>query len=237
MERFYREQMHASDLVYFHVSHKQTDLFIGADKDLSELSMQTITELRNQLEQYIRRHPEFTDALAPISLYRGAPEIAVRMARASKTASVGPMAAVAGAFSQMLAERIGTLSRNLLIENGGDLYIQTDKSRHIAIYAGENRWKDHIKISVDAEESPLSICTSSGKLGHSLSFGSADAVTIFSKDAFLADAAATSVCNRVRSASDIESALHYAMSMEGISGALIIAEEKMGIIGNIKLIK
>ncbi|MFA0815265.1 MAG: UPF0280 family protein [Anaerofustis sp.] len=236
MERIYRCSMKADDLIYFKVAVKETDLMIGADSDLTDICTETIRLLRADLERYIIRHPEFQRALAPVSLYREAPEIARRMAMAAKIANVGPMAAVAGAFSQMLAERMDALSENLLIENGGDLYIKTDKPRHVAIYAGENKFKDRIKVRIKPEESPLGICTSSGKLGHSLSFGLADAVTIFSKDAFLADAAATSVCNRVRSASDIESALHYAISMEGISGVLIIAEEKLGVIGNIELI-
>lgn len=237
MERTYRTQMKSDDLVYFGVSLKETDLYIGADTDLSAICTETVAQLRGELEAYIDRHPEFLRALSPISIYRNAPEIALRMAQAAKIAGVGPMAAVAGAFSQMLAERVDGLCSNLLIENGGDLYIKTDRSRHVAIYAGENKFKDNVKILMKAQESPMSICTSSGKFGHSLSFGLADSVTVFSKNAFLADAAATSVCNRVRSASDIEPALHFAMAMEGILGVLIIAEEKLGMIGNIELIK
>ena len=237
MERTYRTQMKSDDLVYFGVSLKETDLYIGADTDLSAICTETVAQLRGELEAYIDRHPEFLRALSPISIYRNAPEIALRMAQAAKIAGVGPMAAVAGAFSQMLAERVDGLCSNLLIENGGDLYIKTDRSRHVAIYAGENKFKDNVKILMKAQESPMSICTSSGKFGHSLSFGLADSVTVFSKNAFLADAAATSVCNRVRSASDIEPALHFAMAMECILGVLIIAEEKLGMIGNIELIK
>lgn len=237
MERTYRTQMKSDNLVYFGVCLKETDLYIGADSDLSVICNEVVAQLRGELEAYIDRHPEFLRALSPISTYRNAPEIAIRMAQAAKIAGVGPMAAVAGAFSQMLAEHVDGFSDNLLIENGGDLYIKTDRSRHIAIYAGENKFKDNVKILMKAEESPMSICTSSGKFGHSLSFGLADSVTVFSKNAFLADAAATSVCNRVRSATDIGPALHFAMAMEGILGVLIIAEEKLGMIGNIELIK
>ena len=93
----------------------------------------------------------------------------------------------------MFADKIDRLTENLIIENGGDLYIKTKNLRVVSIYAGENKFKDHLKIKISAEDSPIGICTSSGKLGHSLSFGKADAVTILSKDAFLADAVATSV--------------------------------------------
>ncbi len=236
MERFYRDEMNASDLTYFKVTVKQTDLYIGTDHDLSDQSYKIIRKLRKQLEDYIIMHPSFEKALAPISVYHDSPPIAVKMAEAAKAAHVGPMAAVAGAFSQMLADELENETTNLIIENGGDLYIKTKKPRIVSIYAGENKFKDRLKIKVNAADSPMGICTSSGKLGPSLSFGKADAVTILSKDAFLSDAAATAVCNRVQSSADIKPALDYAMSIKNILGAVIVIDDKMGAIGNIHFI-
>ena len=236
MERSYRRSMHADDLIYFRVVLKETDLYIGADRDLYKESLDAVTQFRRELEAYIALDPTFQTSLVPITLSETAPQIAVRMAIAALSCNVGPMAAVAGAFSQMLAEKIGHLSKNLLIENGGDLYLKTDRPRVVSLYAGENKFKDKIKVAVSPGKSPLSICSSSGTFGHSLSFGKADAVTIFSENAFLADAAATSICNDVRSASDISSAIDRAMSIKGITGVIVIIEDKMGICGDIELV-
>lgn len=236
MERFYRDAMKADDLIYFQIKIKQTDLFIGAEHDLSKESFETVRKLRDQLENYIEEHPAFEKALAPISLYRSAPLIAHKMADAAKSAQVGPMAAVAGAFSQMVADELSPLTNNLIIENGGDLYIKTSTDRTVSIYTGENKFKNHLKIMIEAADSPMSICTSSGTMGPSLSFGKADAVTILSKDAFLADAAATAVCNRIRSGKDIQKGLDYAMSIKNILGVIIVIEDKMGAIGDVKFL-
>lgn len=237
MERFYRDEMNASDLTYFKVKVKQTDLYIGADHDLSDQCYKIIRKLRTELEDYITAHPSFEKALAPISVYHDAPPIAVKMAEAAKAAHVGPMAAVAGAFSQMLADELENETTNLIIENGGDLYIKTNKSRVVSIYAGENKFKDRLKIKINAADSPMGICTSSGILGPSLSFGKADAVTILSKNAFLSDAAASAVGNRVQTSADIEAALAYAMTIKNILGAVIVADDKMGAIGNVEFIR
>ncbi len=236
MERTYRKRMQADDLVYFTVIHKQTDLYIGAEMNLKDICSDYIVRQRKILEDYIRLQPEFETSLVPIEPLENAPEIAIRMAEAAKQANVGPMAAVAGGFSQMLAEYMENRSGNLIIENGGDLYIKTSRIRTVSIYAGENKLRDKLKMMIRPEDSPVSICTSSGKFGHSFSFGKADAVTIVSQDAFLADAAATAVCNRVSSSEDIPAALEYALSIKHISGALVVADNKMGAYGKIELV-
>ena len=92
-------------------------------------------------------------------------------------------------------------------------------------------------MELQPEELPAAICTSSGTVGHSLSFGLADAVVILSKDACLADATATAVGNLVRTPEDIERALKKVQAIKGISGALIIAGKSMGAWGQIKLVK
>lgn len=235
MQRFYRENMNSDDLVYYRVVVKETDLYIATEYDRSAECRSIVNNLRSELEGYISRHKGFQSALAPISLYKDAPEIAVRMAEAARPAKVGPMAAVAGAFSQMLSERLSDCDE-LIIENGGDLYIKSTKDRIISIYPGENKFKGKLRLSFSAEDFPLSVCTSSSKLGHSLSFGKADSVTIISQDAFLADAMATSVCNMIKSPDDIPKALEFAHSVEGILGAVAIIDDKLGAFGLVKFV-
>lgn len=235
MQRFYRENMNADDLVYYRVMYKETDLYIGTTDDRSDECREIITSLRHTLEEYIKRHKGFQSALAPISLYKDAPDIAVRMAEAARKAKVGPMAAVAGAFSQILSEKLGNPDE-LIIENGGDLYIRSTHDRIISIYPGENKFKGKLRLYFKSENFPLSVCTSSSKLGHSLSFGKADSVTIISSDAFLADAMATSVCNMIKSPDDIPKALEFAQSVEGVLGAVAVIDDKLGAFGLVKFV-
>ncbi len=235
MQRFYRENMNSDDLTYYRVVVKETDLYIATISERSEECRKIVLDLRRELEEYILRHKGFQSALAPISLYKDAPEIAVRMAEAARYAKVGPMAAVAGAFSQMLSEKLGE-PEELIIENGGDLYIRSTKDRIISIYPGENKFKGKLRLAFSAEDFPLSVCTSSSKLGHSLSFGKADSVTIISQNAFLADAMATSVCNMIKSPDDIPKALEFAQSVEGVLGAVAIIDDKLGAFGLVKFV-
>jgi len=164
-----------------------------------------------------------------------APELVREMIRVSQLARVGPMAAVAGAIAEWVSKDLLKLSKEVIIENGGDIYLATARERTIGIYAGQSPLSLKIGIVIGPEESPLGVCTSSGTVGPSLSFGRADAVCILSKSAALADAAATAVGNIVQEKKDIELGLGRGKEIEGVLGVLIIVGEKMGVWGNIKL--
>lgn len=236
MRRFYRDEMNGIDLIYFRVVQKETDLYIGADADVREQCGESVRRHRAELEDYISVHPAFARALAPISLYSSAPPIARDMAKAARAAGVGPMAAVAGAFSQYVARDVGENAADILIENGGDLYMRSKHDRIVSVYAGENSLSDKLRMVIRAERMPMGISTSSAKFGHSLSFGKADSVTILSPDAILADAMATAVCNRVRSTDDIAAAIDFAASVPNVSGVIIIINGKIGIFGSVELV-
>jgi len=234
-ERTYRNLVKTDDLIKFEVIVKETDLLIRAKSDLHNEARESVLKYRHQLETYIATSPEFQRSLVPIKDDPYAPEIVREMIRASQSAQVGPMAAVAGAMAEWVSRDLLKLSKEVIIENGGDIYLATSKERTIGIYAGDSPLTLKIGIVIRPEESPLGICTSSGTVGHSLSFGKADAVCIVSKSAALADAAATAVGNVVREKKDIEKGLEKGKEIEGVLGALIIIEEKMGVWGNIEL--
>lgn len=236
MERFYRERMDADDLVYYAVAVKETDLYIGSAADRKKEAEAFIRRERHVLEAYLACDPMFRDALCPTDVRADAPLIARKMAEAAKCVGVGPMAAVAGAFAGRLAEEVYGIDNDVIIENGGDIFLKTSETRIVEIYAGESVFKNRIRIKVTPGRSPLGICTSSGKFGHSLSFGKADAVCILSPDPYLADAAATAVCNRIKNTEDIQAALEYTQNTAGLTGAIIICDEKMGAWGDIEFV-
>ncbi|OGP75328.1 MAG: thiamine biosynthesis protein ApbE [Deltaproteobacteria bacterium RBG_16_49_23] len=235
--RTYRNLVKSDDLVQFEVIIKETDLLIRAEKDLSREAKESVLKYRNQLETYIAMNPDFERSLVPIEEASHVPEIVREMIRTSSLACVGPMAAVAGAMAESVSKDLLQLSNEVIVENGGDIYLATSRERIIGIYAGLSPLSLKVGIVIEPGETPLGVCTSSGTVGPSLSFGKADAVCVVSKSAALADAAATAVGNVVREKQDIERGLERGKEIKGVSGVLIIVKEKMGAWGKIKLIK
>jgi len=234
-ERTYRNLVRTDDLVNFEVIVKETDLLVRAERDLSKETRESVLKHRHQLETYIAARPEFATSLAPVDKDPYAPEMVREMIRVSALARVGPMAAVAGAMAEFVSKDLLKVSKQVIVENGGDIYLVTSRERRIGVYAGASPLSMKLAIIVLPEESPLGVCTSSGTVGPSLSFGKADAVCILSKSACLADAVATTVGNVVREKKDIERGLEIGKEVEGVLGALIILGERMGAWGNIRL--
>jgi ApbE superfamily uncharacterized protein (UPF0280 family) len=236
-ERTYRNAVRTDDLVQFKVIVKETDLLIRAKKDLSRETKESVLKYRNQLETYIAMNPTFEKSLIPIEEVPHVPKIIEEMIRTSRLARVGPMAAVAGAMAQSVSEDLLKFSDEVIIENGGDIYLATSMERIVGIYAGASPLSMKVGIVIKPEDSPIGVCTSSGTVGPSFSFGKADAVCILSKSSALADAAATAVGNVVREKKDIERGLERGQEIEGVLGVLIIIGEKMGVWGDIRLIR
>lgn len=236
-ERTYRNLVKTDDLVTFQVIVKETDLLIRAAKDISREARESVLKYRHQIETYIERNPPFQGSLSPLLDDPHAPGIIREMIRTSQVAQVGPMAAVAGAMAESVSRDLLELSQEVIVENGGDIYLSTSRERTIGIYAGSSPLSLKLGIVLQPEDTPVGICTSSGTVGHSLSFGKADAVCILSKSAALADAAATAVGNRVQEGKDIDRGLEKGKEIEGVLGTLIIVGEKVGVWGDIRLTK
>lgn len=233
--RNYRRWVRSNDLVSVNVTVKETDLNISGDRNLSGKARVLVAKYRSKLEKYISNNPDFLNSLLPVSITEDAPDIVRIMAQAAEKANVGPMAAVAGAIAGCVGEELGRYSKNVIIENGGDIYLKSTSKRVIALYTGETSMSGKLGLEIDASETPLGVSTSSGKIGHSLSYGKADAVTVVSPSSTLADACATAIANRVSCVEDIQPAIDFGKTIDGISGILIVVDEKIGVWGNIKL--
>jgi len=233
--RTYRDWIKDKDLVSFSVAVKETDLHIRAKRDLTAEALEATKRYRAELESYIRSHPIFLTTLTPFEVEQDAPPIVQEMADATREVGVGPMAAVAGAIAEKVGTELLPYSDEVIVENGGDIFLKTSKERFIGVYAGKSKFTKKIAFSILPEETPLGVCTSSGTVGHSLSFGYADAVIVFSPSTSLADAAATAIGNRVRIAEDIPEALEFAQGIKGLKGVAIIKGDNMGFWGQIKL--
>jgi len=237
--RFYRDWVRCKDLRLTRIIDKETDLQILTNKPLDKnFVKERIQQYRWDIESYIIKEKRFLTALGPIAVELNAPPIVKGMAEAAKLADVGPMAAVAGAIAESLGRDLLKKGyKDVIIENGGDIFLATRKSRVIAIYSGKAKLWQGLSLKIKPKDAPLGICASSGTVGHSLSFGCADSVVVLSKSAFLADAAATAVANRVKSKKDLPAALDFGRSIKGVRGAVIIFRNKMMSWGNIEFVK
>jgi ApbE superfamily uncharacterized protein (UPF0280 family) len=189
---------------------------------------------RHLLEAYLKRHPEFQTSLIPMDPLAEAPEVAFRMARAAELVGVGPMAAVAGAMAQCAAEAgLKAGASEIIIENGGDVYVQTVEPVVIGLVSGTPKLTGQLAFSLEPSDTPISICSSSGYMGHSMSLGQCDLATVVAKEAALADAAATQAANLVKTEQDVNPTLERIAAIPGIDGVLIVKNDHVGLAGKL----
>jgi len=234
--RAYRQWSKDKDLVSFNVVVKETDLYIRARRNLRAKAVKAIVRHRVPLEEYIQQHPLFLTTLEPYPVEDDAPAIVKEMAKAAQIVGVGPMAAVAGAIAEAVGKDLLLSSPEIIVENGGDIFLKISKPRLVGVYAGSSPFTGKIALEVQPEETPLGVCTSSGTVGHSLSFGAADAVIVLSASTPLADTAATAIGNRVKSIDDIPQAIDWAQQLPELSGVVIIKDDKVGLWGKVTIV-
>ncbi len=233
--RTYRNWVKGKGLVSFNVIVKETDLYIRASKNLKSKAHKLVIKYREALERYIERDPTFLTSLEPIIVGDDAPRIVKTMAESARKAGVGPMSSVAGAIAEFVGTELLAYSPEVIVENGGDIFLKSLEKRLISIYAGKSSLTGKIGLEIEPEKTPLGICTSSGKVGHSISFGLADAVVVLSPSTPLADAAATAIGNVIQRPDDIPSGIELAKNITGVKGVLIIIDDKVGVWGEVTI--
>ena len=233
--RTYRHWIKDKDLISFSVVVEETDLYIRASTNLKRKALKLVLKYRDALERYIERHPSFLTSLEPFPVEEDAPHIVKLMSESSAKVGVGPMASVAGVIAELVGTELLPFSPEIIVENGGDIYLKSLKKRLIGIYAGRSPLSGKIGLEINKEDTPLGICTSSGTVGHSLSYGKADAVIVLSKSAAMADAAATAIGNLIKQPADIPSGIEFAKGIGDLEGVVIIQGSDMGLWGKVKI--
>jgi hypothetical protein len=233
--RTYRTRMARPGLTGFRVAVKETDLWVLAVRDFSAEVREIVIQERQQLEAYIAGHPGFLTTLVPWPADPFAPSVVREMIEAAAAAGVGPMAAVAGALAARVGRQLAPLSPEVIVENGGDIFLAIEQTATVALFAGRSPLSHRVGLHLDPSLSPLGVCTSSASVGHSLSLGRADAACVLAGSAALADAAATALGNRVQGPDTIAPALEWAAALPGILGAVVIVGEKLGAWGQVEL--
>lgn len=236
-ERTYRNQLYHDRLISFRTLVKETDLFIRASMNLEAKAKESILLHRGYIESFIRQHPVFLVSLVPLQITGPVPGIIADMLNAAAGSGVGPMAAVAGAIAEHVGHDLLRFSQEVIIENGGDVFIQTNQPVTIGIFANRSPLSMRIGLKIECRDGPTAVCTSSGTVGHSLSFGTADAVTVVSQSCSLADAAATAIANRVKQKTDVQKAISFGKDIKGVKGLVVIKNDKAGMWGDINVVQ
>jgi ApbE superfamily uncharacterized protein (UPF0280 family) len=235
--------MNADRFRFFPSVYQESDLLIGVPHpdyrpQMQDTSLQEQVRLYQLLTSFSASHPLFRTSLEPLPLPAGKeevpPEIAT-MIRCGLRTGTGPMSSVAGVFAEGVAERLtGEYGPpELVVENGGDLFIRNRSDLVTVIHAGRSALSG--KIGLVLPPGRWGVCTSSGTVGHSFSSGMADAVTVVSSSTPMADAWATALANQVLDQHDIEPVLDRAAGNREIMACLVIVGEKMGIRGKFEL--
>jgi ApbE superfamily uncharacterized protein (UPF0280 family) len=228
--------MKKQGLASFRVVVKETDLHIQADRDLASFARERVMAHRDVLEKYAMRYPEFVTTLSPWMENDPKPAIVEEMTQAGRRAGVGPMAAVAGAIAARVGADLLVQSGEVIVENGGDVFLSTADPVTVGVHVGVSSLESKLAIRAGGGNKPAGICTSSGTIGHSLSFGSSNAVCVLSSSCALADAAATAIGNRVRGGDDIRGAIEWGRTIEAVQGIVIVSGEKVGAWGEVELV-
>ena len=241
-QRTYRNQFSQQRFRSFVVNYKETDLWIGVDPDsfrdeMREVALAKVIALRTEMEAYLLIDPVFGKTFEPHAVKPNAPEIVNRMADAARRAGVGPMAAVAGAFSEAVGQYLMQQFsiQEIVVENGGDIFLKINRNLLMSVYAGNSPLSEKIGIEIPADQSPLGVCTSAGTVGPSVSLGKTDATMIVCRNTALADALATTFGNLVQVPEDVQLVTQQTERFPEILSAVIICRDKIGIRGQFEM--
>ncbi|MBU1086161.1 MAG: UPF0280 family protein [Candidatus Omnitrophica bacterium] len=233
-QRQYRVSVHNKDLISFKIEHFESDLLICAEKNIESQAKQALVFYHQQVQEYVQGNPLFGHSLVPLSLDKKAPLIIRQMYQAAKKAKVGPMATVAGAIAQSVGQELIKLSPQIIVENGGDIFICTQYPRKIGIFAGIGCVYNQLVFNIASRQTPCGICASSGTFGHSLSLGNSSATIVIADSCAVADGFATAIGNLIKSDDDLEKAVKIAKKQALIKGLIVITSSKLTAYGDVE---
>lgn len=232
-ERRYRDFTDTARWKSFRVKVETSDLYVRAAQDLSREIEDIVRRVRCEILDHIGKQNEFLTSYTPVERLEGCPDIIAMMYDASVRAGIGPMAAVAGAVAQTVGRELAGYPGEIIIENGGDIWMRLTDPAAVSIFPG-GHYFGAVSLNIRPGDTPCGVCTSSARIGLSFSFGKADAATVIAPDAALADAIATEVCNRVQSEETMEDAADYGMRC-GATGVVIIYRDCLAARGGVEL--
>ncbi|MDR3206570.1 MAG: UPF0280 family protein [Candidatus Methanoplasma sp.] len=185
-----------SRVVRRHFEVKETAVAICSEERYIRIAEEAIFEARRAVELKIVQDPFFGITYDPYPPSKDEHPLVAGMCRASVSAGVGPMAAVAGAISEYAVSAMASNGAEYaVVDNGGDIAFLNDRPLRVGLFAGSG--SPHVCAVVEPSDRIRGICSSSGEIGPSVSFGRSRICTVMCGDAALADACATLFGNLV----------------------------------------
>lgn len=217
---------------------RETDLWVAVDgenhdKTVEGFTLERIRFYRKLLDEFIIRNQDFGNSMIPVRIEEDVHPLVTDMCLAADSAGTGPMSSVAGAIAEYICKELITEFgfNEVVIENGGDIFMKLVKPATLSVYAGESPLSEKVKLVIKPEDTPVAVCTSSSTTGHSVSFGKADACMIACRSGALADAYATAFCNEVKSIEMVMAVTEKALKKPDILSVVIIMDDKVGLGG------
>ncbi len=212
----------------FQVILEESDLLLTLpsfinESDVIEISTKFLYKIRQDIKFHIQNYPDFLHSLIPISAPKNIEKNINVMYDVAKIANVGPFATIAGTVAQLMTsllvfwikknyashQNVINNAFSVIVENGGDIYVYSHKERIVGVLSNP-KLNQNIGIKILKSDFPTSLCSSSSKIGHSLSFGNGDIAMVKAKNAALADALATAYCNMLKTSKDINKVIDLA---------------------------
>jgi len=233
-ERFYRDQILSKFKI--EVSFKESDLLICSDKEIaSEIARGILIKYYEQIEEYVMKNPLFLTSLSPLEIDQTAPPIIKEMLENSNVTGIGPFSAVAGAVAQYVGEELLNYCQELIVENGGDIFLKINEDKIIGVYLGQEFKINNLNLKIKKRSRAFGVASSSSSLGHSLNFGKADLVSVVAKNIIIADSFATAISNRIKKVEDVDKILAEAKNKLPIEGLLVAFGEKIFLWGDLEV--
>lgn len=233
-ERFYRNKILSKFKI--EVSFKESDLLICSDKEIArEKARGILVKYYEQIEEYVTENSLFLTSLSPLGIDRAAPPVIKEMLEVSKVTGIGPFSAVAGAVAQYVGGELLNYCQELIIENGGDIFLKINEDKIIGVYLGQEFKINNLNLKIKKRNRAFGVASSSSSLGHSLNFGKADLVSVVAKNIIIADGFATAISNRIKKVEDVDKILTEAKDRLPIEGLLVAFGEKIFLWGDLEL--
>ena len=224
----YRNRVRMDKAVTFEVDVRETNLYIQAQGDLSAKAKDSVFRYRYQVEEYLRQHPAFREASAPIQIYASAPEIVRYSDLSSRSTGVAPMSCVSGAIADFVGRDLAADSPDLVVSSGGDSYVRSSLPLQVYLYARGSPLHEKLILSLPAFKRPFGISTFvPGKGIH--------AVTVLSRSACWASAVARDIGVRLTRGELASSVFDRAENYSNVGGVILISGEKLVVGGDMIL--
>lgn len=238
-ERLYRGSVFSKFTI--NAAYKESDLLVSADKELDVCFVNEILKkYYHQIEDYAKVNPSFITSLSPLAMDNSAPQIVKDMLAVSQETGIGPFASVAGAVAFYVGNELLSVCSEVIVENGGDIFLKINESKKIGVYLGPKFMADKniggLILKVQQRDFPFGIASSSSVFGHSLNFGAVDLLTVIAKDSVIADGFATALSNRVKKEQDIVTVMDFVKNSVLIEGILIAFSGKIYLWGDLAFI-